>query len=149
MGLVTAVASFFTLTTVISALIALVIWVQFIGQIAALTILRRKQPGLQRPYRQWLYPVPSLLALIGWVYIFQASGWSAIRIMLGWTAAGIIAFLIWPRFEHAWPFGPKEIHEDFAGAPPQLVSPAKLEGRLSVSPGAVAWAGLRNAGLRA
>jgi amino acid transporter len=113
MGLVTAIASFFSLTTVINALIALVIWVQFIGQIVALTILRRKQPGLRRPYRQWLYPVPSLLALIGWVYIFQASGWAAIRIMLIWTAAGIIAFLIWARAEHSWPFGPKEIKEEF------------------------------------
>jgi hypothetical protein len=54
-----------------------------------------------------------VLALIGWVYIFQASGWSAIRIMLIWTAAGIAAFLIWARREHSWPFGPKEIHEDF------------------------------------
>jgi amino acid transporter len=126
MGLVTAVASFFSLTTVINALIALVIWVQFIGQIVALAILRRKQPGLRRPYRQWLYPVPSLLALIGWVYIFQASGWAAIRIMLIWTAAGIIAFLIWARLEHSWPFGPKEIKEEFlpegrAGAAPSAV----------------------------
>lgn len=50
MGVVTAIACFFTLTTIISALIALVIWVQFIGQIAALTILRKKQPQLKRPY---------------------------------------------------------------------------------------------------
>jgi len=116
MGLVTAVASFFPLTTVINALIALTIWVQFIGQIAALTILRRKQPGLRRPYRQWLYPVPSLLALAGWVYIFQASGWPAIRIMLIWTAAGIVAFLIWARSGHSWPFGAKEVNEEFAAA---------------------------------
>jgi amino acid transporter len=113
MGVVTAIACFFTLTTIISALIALVIWVQFIGQIAALTILRRKQPKLRRPYKQWLYPVPSLIALAGWIYIFQASGWPAIRIMLIWTAAGIVAFLIWARIEHTWPFGPKMIREEF------------------------------------
>jgi amino acid transporter len=113
MGVVTAIASFLPLTTVINALIALTLWSQFIAQIAALTILRRKQPGLKRPYRQWLYPVPSILALAGWIYIFQASGWAAIRVAIGWTVLGIIAFVIWARFEHVWPFGPKEIREEF------------------------------------
>jgi amino acid transporter len=113
MGLVTAVASFLPLTTVINALIALTLFTQFIAQIAGLTILRRKQPNLVRPYKQWLYPVPSILALAGWIYIFQASGWAAIRIAIIWTVLGIIAFLIWARAEHVWPFGPKEIKEEF------------------------------------
>jgi amino acid transporter len=113
MGLVTAVASFLPLTTVINALIALTLFTQFIAQIAGLTILRRKQPNLVRPYKQWLYPVPSILALAGWIYIFQASGWAAIRIAIIWTVLGLIAFLIWARAEHVWPFGPKEIKEEF------------------------------------
>jgi amino acid transporter len=116
MGLVTAVACFLPLATVINALIALTLWSQFIAQIVGLTILRHKQPGLVRPYREWLYPVPSILALAGWIYVFQASGWSAIRVMLGWTALGIIAFLVWARIEHVWPFGPKDIREEFISA---------------------------------
>lgn len=125
MGLVTAIACFFTLTTIISALIALTIWVQFIGQIAALTVLRRRQPGLRRPYRQWLYPVPSIIALAGWIYIFQASGWSAIRLTLIWTALGIIAFLIWAKLEKTWPFGPKLIREEFLDEQDASSSPAR------------------------
>ncbi|HUN36540.1 MAG TPA: APC family permease [Trebonia sp.] len=113
MGVVTAIACFLPLTTVINALIALTLWTQFIAQVAALTILRRRQPGLKRPYRQWLYPLPSILAVAGWIYIFQASGWSAIRLAIAWTVLGVIAFLIWARFEHVWPFGPKEIREEF------------------------------------
>ena len=113
MGVVTAIACFLSLSTIINALIALTLWTQFIAQIAALTILRRRQPGLKRPYRQWLYPVPSILALAGWLYIFHASGWAAIRVAIIWTVLGIIAFLIWARVEHAWPFGPKEIREEF------------------------------------
>jgi amino acid transporter len=119
MGVVTAAACFFSLTTVINALIALTIWVQFIGQIAALTILRRKQPGLVRPYRQWLYPVPSLIALVGWIYIFQASEWSAIRLALGWTILGVVAFLIWARTNRVWPFGSKQIVQEFLDAQDQ------------------------------
>jgi amino acid transporter len=127
MGAVTAIATFFTLTTIISALIALTIWVQFIGQIVALTILRKKQPRLRRPYKQWLYPVPSIIALVGWIYIFQGSGWSAIRIMLAWTGLGIVAFLIWARIEHTWPFGPKLIREQFLEE--QKAEPVRAEHR--------------------
>lgn len=116
MGLVCAIACFLSLTTIINALIALTLWTQFIAQIAALTVLRRRQPGLKRPYKQWLYPVPSILALAGWIYIFQASGWSAIEVAIGWTVLGVIAFGIWARVEHVWPFGPKEIREEFLNA---------------------------------
>ena len=119
MGAVCAVACFFSLSTVINGLIALTIWVQFIGQIAALTILRRKQPGLKRPYRQWLYPVPSLIALVGWIYIFHGSGWSAIRLALAWTILGVVAFLIWARKKRTWPFGSKQIVEEFLDAQDQ------------------------------
>ena len=33
--------------------------------------------------------------------------------------SGIIAFLIWARREHVWPFGPKEIKEEFLAAEPE------------------------------
>ena len=115
MGLVTAIGCFLSLATVINALIALTLWSQFIAQIVALTILRHKQPDLVRPYKQWLYPVPSILAAGGFIYVFLASGWSAIRVMLAWTVLGIIAFLIRARIEHVWPFGPKKIREEFVG----------------------------------
>jgi len=127
MGLVTAVATLLPLTTLINALIAMTLWFQFIAQIVGLTILRHKQKGLKRPYRQWLYPLPSILAMAGWIYIFHASGWSAIRLMLGWTVLGVIAFLIWARTEHVWPFGPKEIREEFItaeAAAPATAGPA-------------------------
>jgi amino acid transporter len=113
MGVVTAIASLFTLQSILNALIAVSIVVQFIGGIAALVILRRKQPELRRPYRQWLYPVPCIIALVGWVYIFVSSGWSAIELAIVWTALGVVAYLIWARYEKVWPFGPKEIREVF------------------------------------
>jgi amino acid transporter len=113
MGLVTAIASLFTLQSILNALIAVSIVVQFIGGIGALVILRRRQPELRRPYRQWLYPVPCIIALVGWVYIFVSSGWSAIELAIVWTALGVVAYLIWARYEKVWPFGPKEIREVF------------------------------------
>lgn len=113
MGVITAVACFFSLSTILSALIAVSVVVQFIGQIGALFLLRLKQPELDRPYRQWLYPLPSLLALVGWLYVFFSSGRSAIALAVVWTALGVGAYLAWARYERAWPFGPKQIREVF------------------------------------
>src|ERR671932_1914190 len=113
MGVVTAIASLFTLQSILNALIAVSIVVQFIGGIRALIVIRHKQPELRRPYRQWLYPVPCIVALVGWVYIFVSSGWSAIELAIVWTVLGVIAYLIWARYEKVWPFGPKEIREAF------------------------------------
>jgi amino acid transporter len=122
MGVITAIGTFFTLSTVISVLLAVFVIVQAIAQVVVLTVLRRRQPELRRPYHQWLYPVPSLLALAGWTYVYVSAGRTPIIFSIVILAAGIVAFLIWARIERQWPFGPKEIREEFleqeeSGAP--------------------------------
>jgi amino acid transporter len=114
MGFITAVGSFFSLSTVINVLLAVFVIVQAIAQVVALTVLRRRQPNLPRPYRQWLYPLPSLGALAGWIYVYTSSGNTPIVFSLVVLAAGVIAFLIWAKTEREWPFGPKEITEEFS-----------------------------------
>jgi amino acid transporter len=116
MGAITAIASFFNLNTIINMLVAVTILVQSIAQVAALTVLRRRQPGLRRPYRMILYPLPSVIALIGWCYLYVASDWIVIALSLAWLDLGVIAFLIWAYKEKQWPYGPyepKEIREEF------------------------------------
>lgn len=113
MGAVTAICCFLNLTEIINALMAVSIIVQFIGQVVALTVLRKRQPNLHRPFRQWLYPLPSIIAFAGWAYVFYSSGWTAIEWAVGWTVLGIIAFLIWSSREKQWPFGEKKIHEQY------------------------------------
>src|SRR4029078_9269488 len=54
MGLITAIGSFFPLTTVISVLLAVFVIIQAIAQILVLTVLRRRQPGLRRPQLAWV-----------------------------------------------------------------------------------------------
>jgi amino acid transporter len=117
MAAVTAIGSFFSLATVIQVLLAVFVIVQAIAQVVALTVLRRRQPDLPRPYRQWLYPVPSLAAFGGWIYVYTSSGHTAIVFSLVVLAAGLLAFLGWAKAEAQWPFGPKHIHEDFIQRP--------------------------------
>ncbi|GAA4610650.1 APC family permease [Actinoallomurus liliacearum] len=116
MGVITAIGSLFTLTDVISMLTTAFVLVQSVAQIVALTVLRRRQPNLPRPYKMWLYPLPSIVALAGWIYIYQAAGLKPILLSLGWLALGVVAYLIWARAEGTWPFGPKEIRESFVEA---------------------------------
>src|SRR5205823_9901318 len=67
-GVLSIICSFFSLGMVIDALVTTRILVQFIGQIIAVQLLRQRRPDLPRPFRIWLYPVPSLVALVGWIF---------------------------------------------------------------------------------
>ena len=113
MGIITAIGSLFTLTDVINAAVATLVIIQSLAQVAAIVMLRWRQPNLERPYRQWLYPVPTIIALVGWVYIYESATWLSIWLSLGWIAVGVLAFLAYALAERVWPFGPKAIRETF------------------------------------
>jgi amino acid transporter len=104
LGLISIVACLFSLGIVIDALIATRIVVQFMGQIAGVMLLRRTQPDLPRPYRIWLYPLPTLIALVGWIFIFVTTDVRVIGFGLGILALGVGCFLIWSRRSRRWPF---------------------------------------------
>jgi amino acid transporter len=73
------------------------ILVQFLGQIGAVVLLRRRAPEAERPYRIWLYPLPCLAALAGWTFLFLTSGLKVIVFALGVIAAGVIFYFAWAR----------------------------------------------------
>ena len=60
---------FFSLADVIAALVVLRILLQFLMQHAGVIYLRRTQPEMKRPFRIWLYPLPPLVAIAGFIYI--------------------------------------------------------------------------------
>jgi amino acid transporter len=92
------------LDVVIDALVTTRILIQFIGQIVVVALLRRWAPAAERPYRIWLYPVPSLIALAGWVFVFATSGLQTILFALGVIGVGVVLFLGWARLTRRWPF---------------------------------------------
>jgi amino acid transporter len=92
MGALSIVASLWPLDQVITALLTSRILVQFIGQIIALDYIRRHKPEIPRPFRMWLYPIPSVIALLGWMYIFATSGWIYVGFGLLTLAAGVVVF---------------------------------------------------------
>lgn len=103
-GVLSIAAGFLTLQTLLDTLVTLRIVVQFIGQIAALVLLRRREPALERPYRVWLYPLPLLLALAGWIFVFSTAGMRTILLSVLSLVAGSAAYLIWAAIARKWPF---------------------------------------------
>jgi APA family basic amino acid/polyamine antiporter len=104
LGAISIVAGFFSLGTVIDALIVTRILVQFMGQAFGLILLRRQQPDMPRPYRMWLYPVPALVALAGWIFVFATTQVAVILFGVGVLALGCVAFLLWSWNTKRWPF---------------------------------------------
>ncbi len=84
----------FRIEQVISAILAMRILVQFIGQAIGLMLLRNRKPASFFPYKMPLYPVPVLLAILLWAFIFVSTGkW----FMLGGIiviASGVLAFFL-------------------------------------------------------
>ncbi len=98
------VFSFVSLTTLIDALITMRILVQFVGQAGAVILLRRLQPDRVLPFKMWLYPLPALLALAGWIFLFWTTD---TRLKVGSfiaLALGVVLFLVWSRHTRRWPF---------------------------------------------
>ena len=109
------------LSVLITLLTTVMVIIQSFAQIAAVVVLRKRQPNLKRPYKMFLYPLPLVIAGIGWAVIYGYAdkanpGVHPIEWSLGWVALGVIAYLIWSKAEKIWPFGPKEIREEYVQA---------------------------------
>lgn len=94
--------SLFSLDMIISALVATRIIEQFIAQVFAVMLLRKK--GVPMPWRMPLYPLPLLVALLGWLFVYAGTGWLFILLGLGTLLVGLIVFLAWSRSRGDWPF---------------------------------------------
>ncbi|HEY4010339.1 MAG TPA: APC family permease, partial [Acidobacteriaceae bacterium] len=92
---VASVCCFFSLGQVIAALVVVRIVMQFSLQHVGVMLLRRRRPEMKRPFRMWLYPLPPIVALVGFAYIVfvrRGSGWE-LTIAGVVVAAGTVAFL--------------------------------------------------------
>jgi len=94
LGGLSIAASLFDLDAVISALLTSRILVQFMAQIAALHYMRKHRVEIVRPFRMWLYPIPGVIAFIGWAYIFATSGWKYIAFGVLTLAAGALVYTL-------------------------------------------------------
>jgi fructoselysine transporter len=94
----------FRISDVISAILAMRILIQFVGQGIGLLLLS-KQKG--RNFFKWkmpLFPIPVIVAMVLWICIFYSTTFDMIRLALFIISLGIIAFMVKARFNKEWPF---------------------------------------------
>jgi APA family basic amino acid/polyamine antiporter len=108
-GILSAIASLFSLVQIITALVLARILLMFVAQIVGLLLLRRRHPDAARPFRMWLYPLPALFAMASWIYIFlvqafEPGGWRYMLYVLAVIGSGVALFLILARRQAYWPF---------------------------------------------
>jgi len=94
-GLAALPACLFPLDAIISALTAGSVLIGSLAQIAALVV--RRSRGGRAPYRMWGYPVPAIVATIGWVYLFCSSGTGAIVFGVGSLGLGAVVYAVTMR----------------------------------------------------
>jgi amino acid transporter len=93
-----------SLFSAIRAILAMRCIIQFIGQGVGLILLRRRWGGERLPFRMWLYPLPVVVAIIGWAGIFISTGRRPMLASLAAATAGILVYLARARWMRQWPF---------------------------------------------
>jgi amino acid transporter len=106
MGGIATLFCFFRLADVIAALVVIRILVQFLAQIVGVIVLRVRRPDLPRPFRMWLYPLPALIALGGFLYVLieRKNFLKEIRYAAVLVVAGLIIYFVRARMRGEWPF---------------------------------------------
>jgi amino acid transporter len=95
-----------SLERLLSALMITQIVFHFIPQVFAVFAIRMYRKEIQRPFGMWLYPVPALVALIGWIYVAatpdqrQYLGTALILLFFG-----LAAYFLRAKVIRSWPFG--------------------------------------------
>jgi fructoselysine transporter len=108
-GLAFAFSLLFKLSAVITAILAMRVVVQFIGQAVGLLLLHRRrtadgQRAVRFPFRMPLYPLPALLAIFIWAFIFYSTGPDYMLSGLTVSLLGTLVYLLTARIRRQWPF---------------------------------------------
>jgi amino acid transporter len=69
---------FMKLSEAISSILAMRILVQFIGQAIGVVLLRKNFKAKDLPFKMWLFPVPVILSILIWLFLFVSTGWFAL-----------------------------------------------------------------------
>jgi amino acid transporter len=110
MGVASALACLLELDALITSLMAIYVVIGALPIIGAVTALRRRA-DVARPFSMWGYPLPSLVAASGWIFILVTSGIAYIAAGVALLAVGVAAYVWRARRSGDWPFSAPPDHQ--------------------------------------
>lgn len=106
LGGIAALFCFLKLVDVIAALVVIRIIIQFLAQIVGVMILRTRKPDMPRPFKMWLYPLPALIAIAGFLYVLfmRPNFQKEMRYAAVLIVVGLIIYLVRSYSRKEFPF---------------------------------------------
>jgi fructoselysine transporter len=97
------------MSEVISAILAMRILVQFIGQTVGLILWHRNRKNTESlPYRMPLFPLPAILSIMIWLFVFYFTGLKFIVGASSVIGIGVIVYFLWAKMKQEWPWKTRE-----------------------------------------
>ncbi len=88
----------FSIRETISAILAMRIVVQFIGQSVGVVLLRKRFGTADLPFKMWLFPLPVILSIAIWLFLFFSTGWFAVwGLVIAFTGLLVFYMTGWIR----------------------------------------------------
>jgi len=110
LGLVASAFCFFSLAQVITMLVVTRILLQFFLQHVGVILLRVQRPDLPRPYRMPLYPLPPLVAIVGFLFLLinRSHALGGLAVAAGIALSGTLIYGLRAKRLGQWPFAAGE-----------------------------------------
>jgi amino acid transporter len=97
LGIISLPFCFFTLGQLVSWLIQVQILLRFIWQCIGVVLLYHLRKDIPQPFRMWLYPLPALVSLALWLYIFFTGPIEGVIFSVGFLLASVAGFYLFQR----------------------------------------------------
>jgi fructoselysine transporter len=94
------------LSDVIKAILVMRILIQFVSQAVGLLIWRHRHKAERMPYKMPLFPIPAILSIVIWLFIFFTTEQKFIFFAFGIILSGVIGYFIKRRFDRNQPQPP-------------------------------------------
>ena len=85
---------FMKLSEVISSILAMRILIQFIAQGIGVSLLRNRLGTKHLPFKMLLFPIPVIISILIWLFLFVSTGWFALWGSLIAFAGVLVYFLV-------------------------------------------------------